>query len=210
MMDQQYVCLITQQGKVYIHTSFVWKEVLSFLTFGYIHSQWWNLASHSGKTSVRLVVDFTYLVYLQNSLPQLVSFGKLYSSTNTTLQNRNQARALHKHNFQSVLDEINQSYLERFASRYSACISQVRTEEEARAAFHITSEPQETENHWVIDLWKLITSRTTPAETRDYTTSLSLGKNAFRKYEMVADRLDHPTSMTQGTRSTIRAINVEL
>ena len=89
--------------------------------------------------------------------------------------NRNQARTLHKEKFQSVLDDIDHSYLERFASRYSAYLSQIENEEEARVVFNITSEPQETESYWAIDYWRLITSRTTPAEKRDHTTSLSLG-----------------------------------
>ena len=89
--------------------------------------------------------------------------------------NINKARALHKQRFQSVLDDIDHSYLERFASRYSAYLSQIKTVEEARAVFGVNSEPQETERYWVINYWLLIISRITPAEERDYTTSLSLG-----------------------------------
>ena len=89
--------------------------------------------------------------------------------------NRNQARVVHKSKFQDVLGEIEEVHSERFSSRYAAYISQILTEEEARAAFQIHSEPEETETYWVIEFWRLIKSRTTPAEISDYTTSLSLG-----------------------------------
>ena len=89
--------------------------------------------------------------------------------------NINKARALHKQRFQSVLDDIDHSYLERFASRYSAYLNALETIEEARAVFGVHSEPWETETYWVIEYWLLITSRITPVEERDYTTALALG-----------------------------------
>ena len=48
--------------------------------------------------------------------------------------------ALHIRNFRNVLDEIEEICQERFASRYVAYISQIRTEEEARAVFQVSFE----------------------------------------------------------------------
>ena len=89
--------------------------------------------------------------------------------------NRNQAHAVHIQLFRNVLDEIEEAHQERFANRYAAYLSQIQTEEEARSVFHVDCEPEETESYWVIDFWRLISSRTSPADNSEYTASLSLG-----------------------------------